>query len=114
MERRAPRYTVWLPVTVEELEEGVAVGHDASARGIAMVTASRLHVGASVTVHLQLSPEAPSERVVKGHVVRVEQNTEDPDGLWPHRLAIEFEEADPEVGRALAALADRGIAKKKQ
>ena len=32
-----------------------------------------------------------------GRVVRVEDNPEDPHGLWPHRLAVEFDQPEPEL-----------------
>ncbi len=114
VERRAPRYTLWLPVQVQELSEGMAVGHDASALGLSMVTASRLEIGAPVTLTLRIPPESENERTVRGHVVRVERNDDDPDSIWPHRIAVEFEEADAEVGRALVSLEEQGLAKKRR
>jgi hypothetical protein len=113
VERRSPRYTLWLPVRVEELAEGMAVGHDASDRGMLMVTASRLDIGAPVTLRIRIPPDGESERTVVGHVVRVEENAEDPEGLWPHRMAVEFDEPLADVEHALAALARRGVAKRK-
>ncbi len=114
MERRFQRYTIWLPVQVAQLEEGVAVGHDVSARGLLMVSASKLEVGAELTVKVQLPPDSSEEREIRGRVVRVEKNQEDPDGMWPHRIALEFEDTDEEMERALKRLETLGVAKKKQ
>lgn len=110
VERRAPRYTVWLPVRIEELEEGVAVSHNASGRGMLLVTATTLQVGSQVSIVVQLPPEGTAEKKVTGHVVRVEPNSEDPDGIWPHRVAVEFDEPVAELEKALAGLAEAGIA----
>ncbi len=114
VERRARRYVVWLPVEVEELEAGSAVGHDASDRGMLLVTAQRLEVGAPVNIVVRLPPDGVVEKRVQGKVVRVEANTDDPDSIWPHRLAVEFDQPVPEIERALVALAEQGIAKRQR
>lgn len=110
VERRAPRYTVWLPVRIEELDEGLAVSHNASGRGMLLVTATTLAVGSQVSIVVQLPPEGTAEKKVTGHVVRVEQNRDDPEGIWPHRVAVEFDEPVAELETALAGLAEAGIA----
>lgn len=108
------RYTVWLPVRVEELAEGMAVGHDASDRGMLMVTASTMELGAPVTIEMELPTEAEGKRTLHGRVVRVEPNLEDPEGMWPHRIAIEFDQPVPQLEQTLARLEDKGLAKKKR
>ncbi|MCB9578494.1 MAG: PilZ domain-containing protein [Polyangiaceae bacterium] len=99
---------------MDELQEGVAVSHDASDRGMMLVTASRLEIGAEVTIVLTVPPEGGEERRVHGHVVRVEPNLEDPQGMWPHRMAVEFDHKVPEVERVLAALEAKGFAERKR
>jgi hypothetical protein len=94
--RENERYQVWIPVKVDALREGIAVTHDASSRGVLMLTASTLDPGATIEVALKLPDQSVPKRVV-GKVVRVEQNENDPHGLWPHRMAIEFEEQVPEL-----------------
>lgn len=111
MTRKAARYTVWLPVRVEELSEGMAVTHNASGHGALMVTASVLEVGSPVTITFEIPPDGSERKTVHGRVVRVEPNREDPDGLWRHRLAVEFDEPVPELVAVLTGLAERGIAK---
>ena len=97
MSRRTnERFQVWLPVKVDALKEGLAVTHDASSRGVLMVTASKLEPGSTVEIAVKL-PEDPELRHVTGRVVRVEENPEDPHGLWPHRLAVEFDEPQPDL-----------------
>jgi hypothetical protein len=111
MERRTSRFVIWLPVRVEELAEGMAVTHDASERGVMLVTASTLEVGAPVTITFELPVDGAAQRTVHGRVVRVEPNRDDPDGLWRHRLAVEFEQPVPELEAILKQLLHRGIAK---
>jgi len=111
VERRAQRYMVWLPVRIEELPEGMAVTHNASGLGLLLVTASALDVGAPVSISIQVPPDGQSEKQVQGRVVRVEPNDEDPDGMWPHRLAVEFDHPVPELEEVLQNLAGAGIAK---
>jgi hypothetical protein len=110
MERRAQRYTVWLPVRIEEHEDGMAVSHNASGRGMLIVTASQLEVGSSVTIVVQIPPEGSAEARVHGKVVRVEANDDDPDGMWPNRIAIEFDGSVPEIEKALQSLVEAGLA----
>ncbi len=112
MGRKAPRFVVWLPVRVEELSEGMAVTHDASDRGVMLVTASTLDVGSPVTITFQIPPDLHTEKTIQGRVVRVEPNREDPDGLWRHRLAVEFEHPVPELEAILGQLVTRGMAKR--
>jgi len=98
MERRSDeRYALWLPVRVEALKEGMAVSHNISRRGLLMVTASTVEVGALISVTFRIPPDAPEERTVVGHVIRVERNEADPMGLWPHRMAVRFDEPVPEL-----------------
>lgn len=97
MERRASeRHRVWLPVRVDALAGGVAVTHDASQHGLLVVAASTLDIGAEVTVAVQ-PPDGGEQLTVVGRVVRVEENEADPNGLWPHRIAIAFDSARPEL-----------------
>lgn len=111
VERRAQRYTVWLPVRIAELEEGHAVSHNVSDRGMLLVSATKLDVGATVTIVVQIPPEGTVEKRVQGRVVRVEANRDDPNGMWPHRMAVEFDHPVPEIEAALHALAQAGLAK---
>lgn len=94
--RQTERFQVWLPVKVDQLREGIAVTHDASSRGMLIVSASTLEPGSPVEISLK-TPEDPTPRRLTGTVVRVEDNSEDPHGLWPHRLAVEFDEPQPDL-----------------
>lgn len=104
MDRRArQRYLIWFPVTIEGAPGEVwAVCRDASSGGILVNSAGLLEVGAKVAVTFRVRPEEPEERRVEGRIVRIERNEDDPLGPWPHRLAIEFEHAVPELESALA------------
>jgi hypothetical protein len=88
---------LWLPVRVDALAEGVGVSHNISTRGLLMVTASVVEIGALISVTFRIPSDAPEERTVVGRVIRVERNDADPLGLWPHRMAIEFDEPVPEL-----------------
>lgn len=104
MERRTEhRYEVWLPVKVDSLKEGIAVTHNVSQGGALMVTASTLEPGSGVSITLR-TPDSQEIHKLAGRVVRVEQNSDDPHGLWPHRLAIEFDTPVPELEWILAGL----------
>jgi hypothetical protein len=94
--RTNERFEVWVPVKVDALREGIAVTHDASSRGVLMLTASTLDAGSPVEIALKL-PDDPVPHRVSGRVVRIEENPEDPHGLWPHRMAIAFDEPQPDL-----------------
>lgn len=92
----------------------MAIGHDASARGLLMVSANSMETGARLSLTLKLPPDLTRQISVNARVVRVEPNDEDPEGIWPHRIALEFEGADEEIDRALRELEEQGVARKKQ
>lgn len=93
MERReSERRGFWLPVAVEGLEEGIAVSHNASDSGLLVVCRTPPQVGARLRLTFRLPPESPTEVSVFARVIRVGDNVEDPDGLWPHQAALVLEE----------------------
>ncbi len=100
--RTNERYEVWLPVKVDALREGIAITHDASSTGALMLTASTIDEGAEIEVAIKL-PEKDVPKRVTGRVVRVEPNPDDPHGLWPHRMAIVFDEPMPELEWVIGA-----------
>lgn len=79
----------------------ITVSRDVSTRGILLSAAEELKPGSKVVVTFRVLPDEKNERRVEGRVVRVEPNKEDPDGLWPVRLAVEFDEQLPELERQL-------------
>lgn len=93
-QRGRERYTLWTPaqVEVEDGEVGVGVSRNISERGILLCTPGRLAIGASVTVTFKASAEDP-ERTVDGVIVRCEENVENPTGLWPYKIAVQFDDA---------------------
>ena len=95
--RKNARYDIWLPVRIDSLKEGVCVSHNASKNGMMVVTASKLPIGSEVTLAFKLPPDNDVEHEVQGKVVRVSENAQDPQGLWPYALAVEFEEVIPEL-----------------
>jgi hypothetical protein len=91
MERREHRRRrVWLPVQVDGLPTGFAVSHDASDNGLMLVCAGTLAVGSVVEVKLSVPPGTDAEVIAPATVVRVSENDEDPDGLWPNKMAVRF------------------------
>ena len=105
MERRErQRVEVWFPVQLdaEQLKARVAVSRDVSSRGCLLSTATAITPGSKVSVTFHVPGETLA-RKIDGHVVRVEKNVDDPGGLWPNRVAIEFEEPVPELEQQLIA-----------
>ena len=107
--REKPRFTVWFPMKVDASEggESVAVSRNVSTKGLLMAAASKLEDGKSITVTFRLAGHGDTERTVRGRIVRTEANSDDPDGLWPYRVAVEFESQMDELEPVLRELADK-------
>jgi hypothetical protein len=91
----------------EEID-GVAVSRNISTTGVLMVSAAALEVGATVKVVFQL-PGDDEERVLESQIIRVEENDEDPAGLWPHRVALQFDKSVTELEPLLEEVAKREL-----
>ena len=101
--RSQERYPVWLPIHFGEGDaaEELAVSYDISEGGIQISTAKPLAVGAEITIRFRMVPDDGEERVARGLIVRSERNRDDPEGLWPFRMAVAFREPVPELEAAL-------------
>ena len=105
MDRREhERRRFWLPLEVEGLARGVAVSHDASDNGMLLVCSSTLPVGSTVVMILRIPPGGPDTVRVAGTIVRVSRNEDDPEGLWPHKMAVKFNARVPELSAFLSSL----------
>jgi PilZ domain len=103
MERREhKRRRFWLPLEVEGIDGGMAVSHDASDNGLLLVCQSTLPVGARVRITLRIPPGGPVAVPVSATVVRISQNDDDPDGIWPYKMAVCFDEPVPHFEEYLA------------
>ena len=92
--------------TAGTLREHLAISRDVSSRGIQLSAARNLEPGSRVTITFRVLPDDASVRYVEGTVVRVEENSDDPDGLWPLRIAVEFDQEVPDLEAQLAAATD--------
>jgi hypothetical protein len=105
--RSFSRYALWFPVTVDSSSQQVwAVCNDVSASGILISGSTQLAVGDVVTVSFRVSQEG-AERKLSGRIVRVEPRDDDPRTVWPHRMAIEFIEADSTLQSIFAPVTSR-------
>ena len=107
MDRRGQeRYRVWFPMTVRtrEGEEGTAITYDVSATGLLMACPGPLDVGASIHLSFRVGADDPT-REIAARVLRVEPRP-DEQGPWRFRMAVEFDEAQPDLEGALIAHAE--------
>jgi hypothetical protein len=96
------RYQIWFPVRVTGSEvDGIAVNRNISATGMLVGLSTRLEVGAAVELRFSVPASTEAEHLVRGRVVRIEPNTEDPDGMFPYRMAVAFDDPDPALVPAL-------------
>lgn len=104
--RKAKRFRAWFPMRIEPTDAGehIAVSRNISSVGLLMATATKLELGAPVTLRFRMAPAGPPEHVVPGTIVRFLSNEEDPDGLWPHKVAVEFDEPDPKLESILLSI----------
>jgi Tfp pilus assembly protein PilZ len=96
--RKHIRYLAWFPARIERSQAMTQVGitHNISQGGAMIVCNTRWSPGETVSVTLRV-PESSQEKIISGRIVRVEPNEEDPDGSFPHRIAIQFDEPMPEL-----------------
>jgi hypothetical protein len=97
--RHNPRYELWLPVAIDGLEASIAVTHNASENGLYVVTSTPAEVGAKVSVSFEV-PEGGVEFHAEGTIVRAGRNEDDPYGLWPYAIAVQFESPLPDLTQA--------------
>lgn len=104
--RQEDRQVAWFPIRLdaEDLGNGLAIAKDVSATGIGLASTFRYAVGAPVSLTLHLDPESGEAREVTGTIVRLMDNAEDPDGMWPYKMGIEFDDPDPELVEAIRRL----------
>jgi PilZ domain len=100
---RAKRYQIWFPMSFdsETRKDGMAVSRNLSSSGVLMATASDLSEGAAVTVTFNLTL-GDTEHTVEGRIVRVEHNAT--EGMWPHNVAVQFDEPIVDIEPLLAEL----------
>ena len=84
-----------------------AVSRNISQTGLLMATARKLDLGASVKLVFRVSLDDETEHELIGRIVRSEQNSDDPNGLWPYWVAVEFEEAAPELEPLIQEASER-------
>jgi len=82
---------------------GLAISYDASEKGLLLASPATLAQGDTLTVTFAVAPVESEERTVTGTVVRITENDEDPDGMWPNKIAVKFEEEIPGLARILSA-----------
>lgn len=91
-----------------EDENGLhAVSRNMSQRGLLMATARELDVDGTITLVFRMSLDDPEEHRIQGRIVRSEPNAEDPAGLWPYWVAVEFDEDTPELESLIREASDR-------
>lgn len=87
--------------------ETLAMSQNISRTGVLMASAEALEINARVSVTVRVPAHGEQEHEVSGRVVRVEKNDQDPEGLWPHHVAVEFESQIPELEPFLAEATDQ-------
>jgi len=105
--RQQTRYKIWFPVQVTTDEFGaLAMTHNVGAGGMLLASPATLEAGQRVKVTFAVPP-AGEQRSLDAHVIRVDRNPEDPEGAWPNRIALAFEEVEESLESILASATER-------
>lgn len=100
--REYTRHKLWFPVQLEVGGQArMAMNHNIGAGGMLMVLGADLSVGQTVRVTFRIPP-GEVERQLQGTVLRIEPNEEDPQGSWPMRVAVAFDDVEPELAKLMA------------
>jgi PilZ domain len=101
------RFQIWFPVQLDGIAQAkIAMTHNTSASGMLVAVASQLTVGEPVELHFRMPPSGAEHRLT-GRVLRIEPNKEDPQGAWPFRAAIAFDEVAEQLQPLLEEAAAR-------
>ncbi len=107
--RKHARYHIWFPVQVdaEDLSGAMAVNHNIGAGGMLIALTAELNVDQRVVVTFRVPPQGEREQRIEGRITRVEKNPEDPEGTWPFRIAVVFDN----VATDLVPLLERAVSR---
>ncbi|MBO6934724.1 MAG: PilZ domain-containing protein [Deltaproteobacteria bacterium] len=104
--RKAPRHAIWFPMQMDTSGDVImGISRDLSEVGVMMVAAAKPEPGAKVTMTMSIPGDEVSERKVTGTIVRVSDNDADSEGLWKHKVAVEFDERIDELDELLVEVA---------
>jgi hypothetical protein len=85
----------------------MAVNHNIGAGGMLIALTAELKVNQKVAVTFRMPPQGEQEQRIEGCITRVEKNTEDPEGTWPFRIAVAFDN----VATDLIPLLERAVSR---
>lgn len=99
LDRRGPyRQRGWFSVRLSsEDADATTVAQNVCEGGVLLVSREPLKVGEAVSLSLHIDPANEPPWMLGGRVVRSHDNEADPNGLWPHKVAIAFNRPVPEL-----------------
>jgi hypothetical protein len=101
------RHQLWFPVQIDAgARPALAMTHNIGAGGMLIAMTQEMEADEPVVVTFRLPPTG-REYSLRGHILRIEANPEDPEGAWPHRIAVAFDEVAPELLPYLEAAVQR-------
>ncbi|MCC6898557.1 MAG: PilZ domain-containing protein [Polyangiaceae bacterium] len=105
--RTAPRHAAYIGAEIDTGEGAAkaAITHDGSATGLLLLTRADLEPGQ--TVKLAVFFDEGEARSMTGKVVRRDPLDLDENTLWRCKVAVELDQAEPDLDRAFTELADK-------
>jgi len=105
--RQLTRYQVWFPVQLSTSAGGTfAITHNVGAGGVLIASPAHLEPGERVKVSFAVPPKGDAYEL-EGRVLRLEANPEDPEGTWPNRIAVQFDDVQAELEPLLQQIAEK-------
>jgi hypothetical protein len=99
--REYTRFRIWFPITLVSGEREVwAICRDASPKGFLVSSMATLAVGSPLLVRFRVTRDGENCEVT-ARVLRATTNVDDLQLAFPHRLAIEFDNAEPNLEQRL-------------
>jgi hypothetical protein len=106
--RRGFRHSVYLAaeLVVEGRTPRTAITKDISELGLLLLTRADFSLGDSVVLRIYPPGDEMRSVDVAGKVVRQEDLADEERGIWRHKVAFAFDEAQPEIAREFQQLAE--------
>ena len=83
-----------------------AITHNVGAGGVLIASPAHLEPGERVKVSVAVPPKGDAYEL-EGRVLRLEANPEDPEGTWPNRIAVQFDDVQAELEPLLQQIAEK-------
>lgn len=92
--RHTPRHRAFVPVQFGSSagEPSMGLAQNISDQGLLVASRRAFDVGRPLELNVHVDPDAGQVVRLDAHVVRTTDNDADPNGLWPYKVAVHFDQ----------------------